>query len=321
VNASHVRTRREFMASLVFLAVLALLPLIVTSNYWLGIVIVAMYYSLLAIAWNLLAGYTGQFSLAPTAFAMLGAYGTGMASYHFGLPPAVGVPVAIVVSAGIGMALGRVVVPLRVPYLALTTIAFAEILRHVARNAHEYTRGDFGMPVPLITADRVGSFYLMLAVLVGVQVGLYFLLRSSAGLFLQAIRDDETAAAGRGINVIFWKTVAFSLSGAICGFAGAMYVHFSGLASPDMGHIFETGLVLAAVVIGGIGTMIGPLIGGFIVQFAAESFREFGLQHMLIFAAMVILIVRFFHEGLWGLIKRLWDGPRKRPAPAETETG
>jgi branched-chain amino acid transport system permease protein len=318
MNASHIRTRREFIASLVFLAVLAALPLFVASNYWLGIVIVAMYYSLLAIAWNLLAGYTGQFSLAPTAFAMLGAYGTGMASYHLGLPPAVGVPVAIFVSAFIGMVLGRIVVPLRGPYLALTTIAFAEILRHVARNAHEFTRGDFGMPVPLITEDRVMTFYLMLAVLGGVQIGLYFLLRSSAGLFLQAIRDDETAAAGRGINVIFWKTVAFSLSGAICGFAGAMYVHFSGIASPNLGHIFETGLVLAAVVIGGIGTMIGPLIGGFIVQFAAESFREFGLQHMLIFAAMVILIVRFFHQGLWGVVKRLWEGPKKRPASAET---
>ncbi len=307
MNASHLRTRREFLVSLVFLAAVAAVPLFVTSGYLLGIVIVAMYYALLAIAWNLLAGYTGQFSLAPTAFAMIGAYGTGMASYHFGLPPAVGVPIAILVSAVIGMGLGRIVVPLRGPYLALTTIAFAEIVRHVARNAHEYTRGDFGMSVPLISSDRVMAFYLMLALLVAVQVGLYFLLRSHAGLYLQAIRDDETAAAGRGINVIFWKTVAFTVSGAICGFAGAMYVHFSGLASPDIGHIFETGLVLASVVIGGIGTMIGPLVGGFIVQFAAEGFREFGLRHMLVFAAMVILFVRFFRQGLWGLVKNAWD--------------
>jgi branched-chain amino acid transport system permease protein len=304
MNASHVRTRREFIASLVFLAAVALVPVFLGSNFWLGIIIVAMYYSLLAIAWNLLAGYTGQFSLAPTAFAMVGAYATGMTSYHFGLSPAVGVPAAIVVSALLGMALGRVVVPLRGPYLALTTIAFAEILRHVVRNAHEYTRGDFGLPVPLITEDRVGAYYVMLAALVAAQVGLYVLLRSKVGLYLQAIRDDETAAAGRGINVIFWKTIAFTVSGAICGFAGAMYVHFSGLASPNLGQIFETGLVLAAAVLGGIGTLIGPLLGGFIVQFAAEGFRGFGLQHMLFFAAMVIVVVRFFRQGLWGLVER-----------------
>lgn len=307
MNASHFRTRREFIASLVVLAVVAALPLVVSSEHWLGIVIVAMYYALLAIAWNLLAGYTGQFSLAPAAFAMIGAYGTGMMSYHLGLPPAVGLPTAIVVSAVIGMALGRIAVPLRGPYLALTTIAFAEILRHFARNAHEITRGDFGLQVPLITADRVGYFYLMLGGVVAVQTGLYLLLRSSAGLYLQAIRDDETAAAGRGINVIYWKTVAFTISGAICGFAGAMYVHFSGLASPNLGHIFETGLVLASAVVGGIGTMIGPLIGGFIIEFAAEGFRTFGLRHMLVFAAMVIIIVRFFREGLWGLLRRGWE--------------
>lgn len=304
MNSSHVRTRREFIASLVFLAGVALVPVFLGSNFWLGIIIVAMYYSLLAIAWNLLAGYTGQFSLAPTAFSMVGAYATGMTSYHLGLSPAVGVPAAIVVSALLGMALGRVVVPLRGPYLALTTIAFAEILRNVVRNAHEYTRGDFGLQVPLITADRVGAFYVMLAALVAAQVGLYVLLRSKVGLYLQAIRDDETAAAGRGINVIFWKTAAFTISGAISGFAGAMYVHFSGLASPNLGQIFETGLVLAAAVLGGIGTLIGPLLGGFIVQFAAEGFREFGLQHMLFFAGLVIVVVRFFRQGLWGLVDR-----------------
>jgi branched-chain amino acid transport system permease protein len=301
MRGSRLRTRNEFVASLVFLGIVALLPLWVTSPHWLGILIVSMYFALLAAAWNLLAGYTGQFSLAPTAFAMMGAYTTGLLAHHYGLSPLVGIPAAILVTGIVGMGLGRIVFRLRGPYLALTTLSFAEILRHVVRNAHEVTRGEFGLRVPGLFDDHLPYYYLFLALLLAVQTGLYLMLRSPAGLYLQAIRDDETAAASRGVNVILWKTVAFTLSGAICGIAGALYVHFARIASPQIGHIFETGLILASVVIGGMGTLIGPLVGGFLVEITSEQFRAFGLNHMLIFAFMVIVIVRFFREGLWGL--------------------
>lgn len=298
---SRLRLRNEFLASLVLLAIVALLPIWVTGPYWRGLFVVSMYFALLAVAWNLLAGYAGQFSLAPTAFAMIGAYTTGMAAYHYGISPLVGVPAAIVVSGIIGMGLGRVVFRLRGPYLALTTLAFAEILRHVVRNAHEVTRGEFGLRVPGLFDSHLAYYYVFLGLLLAVQIGLYFTLRSPAGLYLQAIRDDETAAASRGVNVIFWKTTAFAINGAISGIAGALYVHFAEIASPQIGHIFETGLVLASAVIGGMGSMVGPLIGAFLVQITSEQFREFGLNHMLFFAAMVIVFVRFFREGLWGL--------------------
>ena len=321
MSGSRLRTRNEFLASLVFLAVVALLPLWVASPHWLGILIVSMYFALLAAAWNLLAGYTGQFSLAPTAVAMLGAYTTGLLAHHYGFSPLVGIPAAIVVTAVIGMGLGRVVFRLRGPYLALTTLAFAEILRHVVRNAHQITRGEFGLRVPGLFDHHLAYYYVFLPLLVAVQAGLYLMLRSPAGLYLQAIRDDETAAASRGVNVILWKTVAFTISGAICGIAGALYVHFSEIASPQIGHIFETGLVLSSVVIGGMGTMVGPIVGAFLVEIASEQFRAVGLNHMLFFAFMVIVIVRFFREGLWGLAMlglRPWlDEPARRRRPVE----
>ena len=321
MSGSRARTRNEFLASLAFLAVVALLPLWVGSPYWRGIFVVSMYFALLAVAWNLLAGYTGQFSLAPTAFAMIGAYTTGLLAHHYGLPPAVGIPASIVVSGMIGMGLGRVVVPLRGPYLALTTLSFAEILRHVVRNAHEITRGEFGLRVPGLFDSHLAYYYLFLGLLLAVQAGLYLMLRSPAGLYLQAIRDDETAAASRGVDVIFWKTLAFAISGAICGLAGALYVHSSEIASPQIGHIFETGLVLASAVIGGMGTMIGPLVGAFLVEITSEQFRALGLNHMLFFAFMVIVIVRMFREGLWGLVMvalgRRHAGPARKARPAE----
>ena len=160
-----------------------------------------------------------------------------------------------------------------------------------SRNAHEFTRGEFGLRVQALFDTHLAYYYVFLLLLLAVQAGLYLMLRSPAGLYLQAIRDDETAAASRGVNVVFWKTMAFAISGAICGIAGALNVHFAEIASPQLGHIFETGLVLASAVIGGMGTMVGPLIGAFLVEITSEQFRALGLNHMLFFAFMVIVIV------------------------------
>jgi branched-chain amino acid transport system permease protein len=123
------------------------------------------------------------------------------------------------------------------------------------------------------------------------------------GLFLQTIRDDEIAAASRGIPVVYWKTVAFSLSAAICGLAGTLYAHFARLVSPEIGLILQTGLVISMVVIGGIGTMSGPIIGAFLVYLISEALRDAGGYHLIIFALAVILFARFFRDGLWGLVR------------------
>jgi branched-chain amino acid transport system permease protein len=321
-GGSRIRTRRELKVSLIFLAIVALLPLVVKVPYWLGVLIVSMYFAVVSAAWNLLAGYTGQFSLAPATFAMIGAYSSGLLYHHFQVSPWIGIPVGVVVAALIGFILGVVVLRLRGPYLALTTLSFAEITRLVIGNSYDVTRGDLGLSVPAIFESRLAYYYLFLAVLVAVQLGLYILVRSRAGLYLQAIRDDDVAAAGRGVNVVRWKTVSFSLSSAICGLAGGIYVHFIMLASPEIGLVLQTGLVMSMVVIGGMGTLVGPVLGAFLVEVASEAFRDWGLSHMLVFSLMVILIGRFFRDGLWGLFDRLRDRrPAVGRAPAAVERG
>ncbi len=305
MNLSQNRIATEFRLSLVFLAVIALLPLAITNPYWLGVLIVSMYFALLAVGWNLLAGYTGQFSLAPACFAMIGAYTTGLLAYHLEVAPWLGIPAAIFVAAAIGMTLGRIVMRLRGPYLALTTLSFAEIMRLVIGNSYEFTRGDLGLNVPGLFDARLAYYYLFLAVLVAVQAGLYVLMRSKAGLYLQAIRDDEVAAASRGVDVVFWKTAAFTLSAAASGLAGALYGHFSQLVSPELGLLLQTGLVICMVVIGGIGSLVGPLVGAFLVYVSSEMLREVGGIQLIVFALLVIIFARFFREGLWGLAKRV----------------
>jgi branched-chain amino acid transport system permease protein len=303
-NLWSQRLRTDLRAALVVVAVLACLPAFVTSPYTLGILIVSVYFALLALGWNLLAGFTGQFSLAPAAFAMLGAYVTALLHYHLKAPLAIGIPAAIAGTALLGWMLGRIVLRLKGPYLSLTTLSFAEIARVVIGNSYEFTRGDQGLNVPGLFQSRVGYYYLFLAVLLATLVGLYVLMRGRAGRFWLAIRDDEIGAESRGINVVRYKNFAFALSCAICGLAGSLYGTFSQLVSPELGLLLQTGLVIAMVVIGGMGTLTGPVIGALIVYLASEWMRELGNVQMIVFSAVVIVFARFFRTGLWGLATR-----------------
>ena len=295
------RLATDLRAALAIVALLAVVPVFVSSPYWLGILIVSIYFALLALGWNLLAGFTGQFSLAPAAFAMLGAYATALLDYHWKVPLAIGVPAAIVGTALLGLALGRIVLRLQGPYLALTTLSFAEIARVVIGNSHEFTRGDQGLNVPALMQSRVGYYYLFLAVLLAVLVALYALMRGRAGRFWLAIRDDSTGAESRGIDVVRYKTLAFALSCAICGLAGSLYGTFSQLVSPELGLLLQTGLVISMVVIGGMGTLTGPIVGALLVYLSSEWLRSVGNIQLIVFSVLVIVFARFFRTGLWGI--------------------
>jgi branched-chain amino acid transport system permease protein len=313
------RMRLELWASLAILGAVALLPALVTNEYWRGVIIVSMYFAMLAIGWNLLAGYTGQFSLAPATFGMIGAYATGLLAYHFGGTAIVGIPAAILVTGAIGFLLARIVMRLRGPYLALTTLSFAEIVRLVVSNTIDITRGDLGLNVPGLFDSRLAYYYAMLALLAAIQLGLYLLLRSPAGLYLRAIRDDEVAAAGRGVKIVRWKTYAFALSAAISGLAGALYGHFAQLVSPELGLISQTGIIISMAVIGGLGTLVGPIGGAFLIYVASEFLRDFGGYQLIVFALLVILFARFFREGLWGLLRAGYERLAARPAATPAE--
>jgi len=311
--------RTELWASLAILAGVAVLPAIMTNDYWRGVIVVSMYFALLAIGWNLLAGYTGQFSLAPATFGMIGGYTTGLLAYHLDATALSGIPAAILVAGSVGFVLARIVMRLRGPYLALTTLSFAEIMRLVIGNSIDITRGDLGLNVPSLFDDRLVYYYVILAVLAGIQVGIYALLRRPAGLYLRAIRDDEVAAAGRGVMIVRWKTYAFTISAAISGLAGALYGHFAQLVSPEMGLISQSGLIISMVVIGGLGTLVGPIGGAFLVYVASEVLRGFGGYQLIVLALLVIVFARFFREGLWGLLRAGYERLVARPTAAPAE--
>jgi branched-chain amino acid transport system permease protein len=296
------RLRFDLMATLAICAALAVVPIFVHSPYTLGIVLVSVYFAVIALAWNLLAGYAGQFSLAPAAFAMIGAYTTALLDFYWQVPLALGIPAAIVSTALLGWVLGKLVLNLSGPYLALTTLAFAEIARVVIGNSHEFTRGDQGMHVATLTQSRVGYYYIFLAVLVAVVALLYALLRGRLGRFMMALRDDPVGASSRGIDVVRTKSIAFCVSCALCGLAGSLYGTFSQLVSPELGLLQQTGLVLSMVVIGGMSTLTGAVLGALLVYLSSEWLRGFGNVQVIVFALLVILFARYLPGGLWGLV-------------------
>jgi len=294
------RLKFDFWSLLIVLLLMCFLPLLDLSDYTLGILIVAMYLAIVAMSWNLLAGYCGQFSMAPAAFAMIGGYIVGLSDFHAQLSLWISVPLAIIGTAILGTLLGLTVTRLKGPYLSLTTLSFAEISRVIISNSHEYTRGDQGLNVPSMINDRLSYYYFFIVLVLLTGVFIYWLMRSKLGGFLLAIRDDQEGAESKGIDIVFYKLVAFTISCSLCGFAGAMYGSFSQLVSPEMGLLQQTGLVISMVVIGGIGSLTGPVIGAILVYLGSEWLREIGNIQMIVFAFVVIIFARFFRTGIWG---------------------
>ena len=307
-NLWQHQLRFDMRAALVICVVIALAPIVVKGPYVLGIILVSVYFAILAVAWNLLAGYTGQFSLAPAAFAMIGGYTTALLDFYWHVPLVLGIPAAILVAAAFGLVLGKLVLNLSGPYLSLTTLAFAEIARVAVGNSHEFTRGDQGMHVATLTDSRLAYYYVFLGALVIVLALVYWLLKGRLGRFMMAVRDDPVGAESRGIDVVRTKMIAFCVSCAICGLAGSLYGTFSQLVSPELGLLQQTGLVLSMVVIGGMSSLSGAILGAVLVYLGSEWLRGFGDIQIIVFALLVILFARYVPSGLWGLVSKQLQG-------------
>jgi branched-chain amino acid transport system permease protein len=207
----------------------------------------------------------------------------------------------VLVTALLGALLGKLVLNLSGPYLSLTTLAFAEIARVAIGNSHEFTRGDQGMHVATLTDSRLGYYYIFLAALVAVLGLLYGMLRGRLGRFMTAVRDDPVGAESRGIAVVRVKMIVFCVSCAVCGLAGSLYGTFSQLVSPELGLLQQTGLVLSMVVIGGMSSLTGSIVGAVLVYLGSEWLRAVGDIQIIVFSLLVILFARYIPGGLWGV--------------------
>ncbi len=308
--------RVRFLLTLGTLTALAAVLPLGLNNYMQHVLTIGFYYVILAVSWNLLAGFTGQFSLAHHVFAGMGGYTSallllyapllvaraGLPGLH--LPLWVGVLAGTLMAGAVGYLLGTVCLNMRRIYLALTTWAFAESFRLWIATEYQFTRGDLGLSTDLFfdTADPFPYYYLFLAAAVAATLVVFEIHRSPAGYFLRAIRDDEAAAQAMGVNTLRWKKIAFSASSALAGFAGGLQAHYLGLLTPTPMRFNEMAVIIIMVITGGLGKLWGPVIGALFIQVAAELLRAFAEIRMVLFALAVILIMRFYRDGLSGII-------------------
>ncbi len=316
---------RQWIAALAAVIVAALIPLVLPT-YWLHVVIVAYFYALLAASWSLLAGYAGQFSFAHMAFMAIGGYTTGLLGRYLGTSPLLGILLGTLAAGLFGWIVGALVLRFKAAYLALFTIAFSEILRAVIRGEADFTRGDHGLHVePLFgdTISRAPYYYTMLIVLILGMIALYWLASSRFGLYLRAIREDEEAAAARGVNVVRYKIAAFTITSMIAGLAGAVFAHYVTILTPNIMVIPQMGLVISMAIIGGVESLIAAAIGAIILQVSLEVLREVGAWRLVIFGALLVLTLRFARNGLLApLFQRVFDlGPKAELAAKEVATG
>ena len=293
---------------LVAYAAVAWVPL-VTSEYHTHILVISLYYVILAVGWNLLAGYTGQFSLAHHTFAGIGAYTSALLVQRAGLPILAGVVAGAAVAAAVGYGLGSLCLRMRAIYLALATWAFAESVRLLVTVEYQVTRGDLGLATPLLfgTPRATPYFYLFLglalaALLVGREI-----VHSRVGAYLRAIRDDEEAAATMGVDTFKWKRFAFVISAVFAAVAGAFQGHYIGLLSPTPMKFNEMATVIIMVIVGGLRTFAGPALGAVFIEVLSELLRGWGEIRMVLFALLVIAVVRLYPAGLVGLLRALTE--------------
>ena len=287
------------------LAVLAI-PLATSSNYILRLVNVAIIYALLAVSLNVVLGYAGQLALGHAALFGIGAYtaalltagGNGLLFWPAFLA-------AGLVTGIFGLLIGIPTLRLKGHYLALATLGFGEIMRHIFFNWREVTHGMdgiSGIPAPslgwfVIRNDR-SFFYLALFVLAVVMLAIIRLERSKYGRQLAAIRDAELAAGTSRVHVTQLKIIAFTISAVIAGFGGSLYAHLFTFISPDVFVFDVTAQILSMVVIGGIGTTWGPVLGAVVLTFLPELLRGFGELRLMIYGLALTLVVLFMPGGI-----------------------
>jgi len=276
------------------------------NDYWQHIMIVCMYYVILAASWNLLAGYTGQFSLAHQTFAALGGYASGLMIYHMKVSIGVGFIAAVVVTAGTGFLLGLLVLKMRGIYLAVATWAFSESCRLTIAALYKFTRGEQGLAVPSLfdSLSPIRYYYLFFALMVGLLLLMYIVLRSPIGSFIRAIRDDELAAKAMGVDTVKWKLFIMTFASTIAGIAGFFYAHYIVILSPVILSFNEIGKIVIMVVFGGLGNFAGPLIGAPAIVIISELTRDFGSWNMVFYSLVVIVIMRLYREGLVELFRK-----------------
>ena len=298
---------------LIVIALLTLLPFKM-NNYWIDVFFFFGIYALLGLSLNIVLGEVGLFDLGHMGFMAIGAYTTAILNTTFGIPIIILLPVSAIAAGAFAWLVCSPIIHLRGDYLCIVTIGMGEIIRIVLiNNPFGVTGGPngvFGIDFlsfggPLIIDSSI-EYYFVIWIVVGLTIlGLINLQRSRIGRAWNYIREDEVAAEATGIDVRSYKLLAFVLGAGLAGVAGNVYATKLMIVSPESFSFIESCMLFCIVLIGGMGSIPGVLIGSAAISLFPEIFRTFAQYRMLIFGVAMVVMMIFRPGGIW---------PRKRGA-------
>lgn len=307
---------RHIILLLVSAAVMLAAPFFITSKFYIDVLTLIFFTAYIGQSWNILGGYAGQFSFGGVMFFGTGAYTSSILLTTFGIPPIIGIVFAIIAGALLGFIVGFMSFRsgLKGSYFALITLAFAELLRVLA-NSVEFTGGGVGLFLTYAPGLKdlqfktpTGFYYFaLLMMLISIVIALW-LERSRFGAQLVAIRENEEAAEALGINTLKCKIYAIMIMGAMGGAAGTFYAQKYLYLDPPIAYSIHLSVeMLLVTIVGGMGTVFGPLIGAFVLHIVNEIARHFidtpGLS-LIVYGVILIVIISYLPNGLTGLFRK-----------------
>jgi branched-chain amino acid transport system permease protein len=306
---------RSLLGLAVFGALVLLAPLVTDDPYYLEILFLCHYYVILACSWDLLSGFTGNINFGHAFFLASSGYLGAVLNIHLGWQPWLTLPIGGIIAGLWGMLIGLVTLRLKGPYFASVTFCFGALLYKWFMISSKFLGGEEGLSgVSPLTESPLRNYYFSGLFMLAVIFILYLVTKSSFGLILRSIGENEIASEGSGINTTYYKVVAFSISAAIAGMAGTMYSHMQMHVGPEMAHDSLSGLILMMAVVGGMGSIIGPVIGAYLLSLVNESLRFLGEMRLLIYSGAVVLVVVFAPKGLMEIFSSIF---RRISRPAQ----
>jgi branched-chain amino acid transport system permease protein len=283
-----------------------LLPVFNSSNYAIQLGTQALIYVLLALGLNVVVGYAGLLDLGYVAFFAVGAYTSGILTTRLGWPMWATIPAVIVACVIAGIVIGGPTLRLRSDYLAIVTLGFGEIIRIIAQNWTPVTGGPsgiFGIPnwsFGGYTFDKLQLYYFgaVVVLLLGC-FGIPRLSKGKLGRAWKAVRDDEDAAEAMGINTYTTKITAYIIGAVWAGLAGQLQASFISVVTPSSFVFLQSALVLMAVVIGGMGSVPGVIVGAIIITLGPELLRDLWENRYLMFGILLLVVMLVRPKGLW----------------------
>jgi branched-chain amino acid transport system permease protein len=315
--------RRAQLLGGILLAVLVLLPAF-ASNYALSVATLILYFAFTGQAWNVMMGFAGQLSLGHSLYVGVAAYVAAALFVNLGIAPWAGIWVAILACMALGAAIGFLAFRFGISgvYFALLTIAFAEFTR-IGFDHLQWTGGSGGLFLKVAQREQMDLlnfrgppamyYYAILVLAVGALGFCAWLLRSRAGYYWQAIRENEEAAQALGINTFRYKMIAVLISSAMTAMSGVFFAfYYNNLFPEQIFHISRSIEIILGPIIGGIGTLFGPILGAFVLTVLADSITEvlaiFGVEipgvKQVFYGVVLLVVVMFLPHGIWPTLAR-----------------